>query len=85
MRLLWNSKPKILNYLPHDLGPVQPLYPALKWTLFRHASAMDRNVHKQLGKRIDCREIGEKFGVGSSTACKEVNTQNGLCELREYK
>ena len=34
-----------------------------------------KNVrHKQLGKRIDYREIGDKFGVRSSTACKEVNT-----------
>ena len=29
---------------------------------------------KKLGKRIDYREIGGEFGVGSSTACKKVNT-----------
>ena len=28
-----------------------------------------KNVYKQLGKRIYYREISEKFGVGSSTAC----------------
>ena len=31
-------------------------------------------AHKQLEKSIDYREIGDKFGVGSSTACKKVNT-----------
>ena len=31
-------------------------------------------MHKQLGKGIDYREIGDKFGVGASTACKKVNT-----------
>ena len=33
-----------------------------------------KNIHKQLGKRIDHREIGDKFGVGFSTASKKVNT-----------
>ena len=33
-----------------------------------------KHVHKQLGKSIDYREIGDKFGVGASTACKKVNT-----------
>ena len=30
-------------------------------------------MNKQLGKRIDYRETGDKFGVSSSTACKKVN------------
>ena len=33
-----------------------------------------KNVHKQLGKGVYYREIGDKFGVGASTACKNVNT-----------
>ena len=33
-----------------------------------------KNVHKQLGKGIDYREIGDKFGVSASTACETVNT-----------
>ena len=33
-----------------------------------------KNVLKQLGKRIDFREIGDKFRVGSSTSCKKGNT-----------
>ena len=33
-----------------------------------------KNVHKQLGKRIDYWETGANFGVGSSTACRKVNT-----------
>ena len=32
-----------------------------------------KNVHKQLGKRFNYREIHDKFGVCSSTACKKVN------------
>ena len=32
-----------------------------------------KNVHKQLGKGINYREIGDKFGVSASTACKKVN------------
>ena len=31
-------------------------------------------AHKQLGNRIDYREIGDKFGVDSSTAYKKANT-----------
>ena len=33
-----------------------------------------KNVHKQLGKRFDYREISDKFEVGSSTVCKKVRT-----------
>ena len=29
---------------------------------------------KQLGKHVDYQEIGDKFGVGSLTACKKINT-----------
>ena len=47
---------------------------ALKWTLFRHASALTKNFHKQLGKRIKYREIGDKFEVSASTAGEKVNT-----------
>ena len=32
------------------------------------------NVHKQLGKGIEYREIGDKIGVSASTACEKVNT-----------
>ena len=32
------------------------------------------HVHKQLVKGLDYREIGDKFGVGASTACEKVNT-----------
>ena len=32
------------------------------------------NFHKQLGKGIDYRKNGDKFGVGVSTACKKGNT-----------
>ena len=46
---------------------------ALKWTLFRQASARTKNVHEQLGKGVNYREIGDKFGVSASTACKKVN------------
>ena len=34
-----------------------------------------KNVHKQRGKGINYREIGDKFGVSASTACKKVNTE----------
>ena len=33
-----------------------------------------KNVHKQLGKGINYREIGGKFGVSASTAYEKVNT-----------
>ena len=33
-----------------------------------------KNVHKQLGKGINHREIGDKFEVDASTACENVNT-----------
>ena len=33
-----------------------------------------KNVHKQLGKGKNCREISGKFGVVASTAYKKVNT-----------
>ena len=32
-----------------------------------------KNVHKQQGKGIDYREVGDKYGVGVSTACKKVD------------
>ena len=47
---------------------------ALKWTLFRHVSARNLKFQKQQGKNIDCREIGNKFRVGASTACRKANT-----------
>ena len=33
-----------------------------------------KNVHKQLGKGINHREIGDKFGVSASTADEKVKT-----------
>ena len=33
-----------------------------------------KNVHKQLGKVINYLEIGDKFRVDASTACKKVST-----------
>ena len=33
-----------------------------------------KNVHKQLGKGMNYRVIGDKFGVSASTACEKVNT-----------
>ena len=33
-----------------------------------------KKVHKGLGKGLDYREIDDKFGVGTSSACKKVNT-----------
>ena len=33
-----------------------------------------KHLHKQLGKRLDYGEIGDKFGVGASTAYLKVNT-----------
>ena len=33
-----------------------------------------KTVYKQLKKSINCREIGDKFGVGCSIACKKLNT-----------
>ena len=33
-----------------------------------------KNVHKQLGKGNDYREISDKFGVGASTVYEKVNT-----------
>ena len=47
---------------------------ALKWTLFTHRSAWAEHVHKRPGKGLDYREIGDKYGVGASKACKKVNT-----------
>ena len=35
---------------------------------------MEKNVHTQLGKGIDYREISDKFRVNASTACEKVNT-----------
>ena len=32
------------------------------------------HVHKQLVKGLDYQEIGDKFGVGASTACEKVDT-----------
>ena len=34
-----------------------------------------KNVHKQLGKGINYREIGGEFGVSALTACEEINTR----------
>ena len=47
---------------------------ALKWTLFKHTSALNLKCHRQVGKGIDYRENGDKFRVGNSTACEKVNT-----------
>ena len=33
-----------------------------------------KNVLKQLGKGINYREMGDKFGVSASSACEKVNT-----------
>lgn len=38
---------------------------------------------KRLGKGLDYREIGDKFGVGASTACEKVN--EAMCFLIERK
>ena len=52
---------------------------ALQWTLSGHCSdtavPWTEHVHEQLGKCLDYdnREIGNKFGVGASTACEKVN------------
>ena len=40
---------------------------------------------KRLGKGLDYREIGDKFGVGASTACQKVNTaMSFLIETKKY-
>ena len=46
------------------------------WTgaLARARCACTKNVHKQLGKGINYREIGCKFGVSASTASEKINT-----------
>ena len=36
-----------------------------------------KNVHKQLGKGIYYWEIGDKFEVGASTACKKKSEYSG--------
>ena len=33
-----------------------------------------KNVHKQPGKGINYRKMGDKYGVSASTACEKVNT-----------
>ena len=48
---------------------------ALTWTLFRHERPQPSMlIHKQLGNDFDYAEISDKFGVGVSTACENVNT-----------
>ena len=47
---------------------------ALKWTLCTHASALNKNVHKQLGKGNNYREISGKYAVVALTAYEKVNT-----------
>lgn len=40
---------------------------------------------KRLGKGLDYREIGDKFGVGASTAYKTINTKMSfLIETKKY-
>ena len=40
---------------------------------------------KRLGKGLDYQEIGDKFGVGASTACQKVNTaMSFLIETKKY-
>ena len=69
-----------LNFIIIFLRPYSDLVPVpghgaqvLKWTLFTHASARTKNVHKHLGKGYNYREISGKFGAVASTAYKKVN------------
>ena len=53
------------------LGPVQTWCPrpGTKMDVVQtHQCPEQKNVHEQLGKGIDYLEIGDKFGVGSSSA-----------------
>ena len=38
-----------------------------------HCSEL-KNIHKQQGKGLDYREIGNKFGFGALSACRKPNT-----------
>ena len=38
-----------------------------------HRCPDHKNVHEQLGRGINYREIGGKFGVSGSTACEKIN------------
>ena len=69
-----NSVLSIPWFVVSNLGTVQTWCPCLgtKMDFVQTRQCPDLKMFmKQLGKRIDYREIGDKFGVGSSTACKK--------------
>ena len=59
-------------------GPVQTWYPCQGTEIgvvkTRQCLDLNRNLRKQLGKGINYREIGGKFGGSASTAFEKVNT-----------
>ena len=61
---------------PFRLGAcAQAWCPSTKMDVVQTHQCPELNLFiKQLGKDIDYPEIGHKFGVGASTACKKVNT-----------
>ena len=47
---------------------------ALKWTLFKHASALNGAFSQTTTEKVSTMEkMGDKFRVGASTACEKVN------------